>query len=446
MERNMTIGNPVKLIFWFSLPVFLGNIFQQFYSMVDAIIVGRLLGEDALAAVGSTNSITFLVLYFAIGLSQGFGVMIAQAYGAKDTRLLRHFVALSLLLTLVVSVTMTVLTVPTSTWMLSAMRTPRNILELAASYVRILFWGILATMLYNTASSILRGIGDSKTPLYFLIFSSLLNIVLDYVFIRFFHLGTDGAAYATVFSQALSAVLCLLYMFHRFEILRTRRNDYYFDRIGVWDMMRVGLPMALNFSITAVGIMILQAAVNLFGSTVVASFTAASKVEQFSTQTFATLGTTMSTYCGQNLGAGKYDRIFDGMKKAFWISVLLTVVSGAFCVFAGEAFVGLFLSEPTAEIFTYANTYLRTITIFFFFLSILFLYRTALQGLGQELVPMLGGILEMIARIVVCFLFVKHFGYTAVCLASPAAWIAAGLPNMAAYLFWKRKIIQRKRS
>lgn len=439
MEKDMTSGSPLKLIFWFSIPVLLGNIFQQFYNMADAIIVGRLLGEDALAAVGATGSIMFLVLYFAIGIAQGFGVMVAQAYGAKNETLLKHYVALSILLTLIISVVVTTITVPTSRLMLTAMQTPANILDMADSYVKIIFLGIIATMFYNSASSILRGIGDSKTPLYFLVFSSVLNIILDYCFIRFFHMGTDGAAYATVLAQGISAILCFAYMFWRFEILRTHRSDYYFDKHGVWDLMRIGLPMALNFSITAVGTMILQSAVNAFGSSVVASFTAAMKVEQLSTQPMPTLSTTMSTYCGQNLGAGKYDRIYDGMRKAFFISLVLTGFAAVVCVFFGRAIVGLFLTAPTEEVFSYAMVYLRTISVFFFFLSILYLYRTSLQGLGKGMVPMIGGILELIGRLAVILLFAKDYGYPAVCLASPVAWILAGIPNMAAYLLWKRR-------
>lgn len=440
MEKDMTTGNPLSLILWFSLPVLLGNIFQQFYNMVDAIIVGRLLGEDALAAVGATGSIMFLVLYFAIGIAQGFGVLISQAFGAKNYSLLKHYVALSLMLTVVISVVVTAMTVPSSQWMLVFMKTPGNILDMAVSYVRIIFWGIGATMLYNAASSILRGIGDSKTPLYFLVFSSLLNIALDYCFIRFFHLGTDGAAYATVLAQGISAILCLIYMFWKFEILRTRRGDYYFDGKGVWDMMRVGLPMALNYSITAIGTMILQSAVNVFGSSVVASFTAAMKVEQLSTQPMPTLGTTMSTYCGQNLGAGEYERIYDGMRKAFVISMLLAIFAALVCVFGGKAIVSLFLTDPTEEVLSYATTYLKIISVFFFFLTILFVYRMALQGLGRGLVPMIGGFMELVGRVIVIILFAKSYGYTAVCLASPAAWVLAGIPNMAAYLIWKQRM------
>ena len=439
MEKNMTSGSPLKLILWFSLPVLLGNIFQQFYNMVDAIIVGQYLGEDALAAVGSTGSIMFLVLYFAIGISQGFGVMVAQAYGSKNYKLLKHYVALSLMLTFLISVVVTALTVTTSRSMLIFMKTPANILDMADSYVKIIFWGIMVTMFYNSVSSILRGIGDSKTPLYFLIFSSLLNIFLDYTFIRFFHMGADGAAYATVLAQGISAVLSLIYMFWKFEILRTTRGDYYFDRQGVWDLMKIGIPMALNYSITAIGTMILQSAVNIFGSSVVASFTAAMKVEQLSTQPMPTLGTTMSTYCGQNLGAGEYERIYDGMRKAFFISILLTILAALICVFGGGSMMKLFLYNPTAEVTSYATRYLKTISVFFFFLSILFLYRTALQGLGKGIVPMIGGFLELVGRVIVIYFFLDSWGYRAVCLASPAAWVLAGIPNMASYLIWKNR-------
>lgn len=404
----------------------------------------QLLSDDCSARMPLPQSVQPVLLCFWFStlqsvLHQGFGVMIAQAYGAKNERLLKHYVALSILLTLIISVAVTAITVPTSRLMLTAMQTPANILDMADSYVKIIFWGIIATMFYNAASSILRGIGDSKTPLYFLVFSSLLNIILDYCFIRFFHMGTDGAAYATVLAQGISAVLCFAYMFWRFKILRTHRSDYYFDKQGVWDLMRIGLPMALNFSITAVGTMILQSAVNAFGSSVVASFTAAMKVEQLSTQPMPTLSTTMSTYCGQNLGAGKYERIYDGMKKAFFISLVLTGFAAVVCVFFGRAIVGLFLTAPTEEVLSYATVYLRTISVFFFFLSILYLYRTSLQGLGKGMVPMIGGILELVGRLAVIMLFAKDYGYPAVCLASPAAWIFAGIPNMAAYLLWKRR-------
>ena len=448
MEKDMTSGSPLKLIFWFSIPVLLGNIFQQFYNMADAIIVGRLLGEDALAAVGATGSIMFLVLYFAIGIAQGFGVMIAQAYGAKNERLLKHYVALSILLTLIISVAVTAITVPTSRLMLTAMQTPANILDMADSYVKIIFWGIIATMFYNAASSILRGIGDSKTPLYFLVFSSLLNIILDYCFIRFFHMGTDGAAYATVLAQGISAVLCFAYMFWRFKILRTHRSDYYFDKQGVWDLMRIGLPMALNFSITAVGTMILQSAVNAFGSSVVASFTAAMKVEQLSTQPMPTLSTTMSTYCGQNLGAGKLDRVTKGMVQCSFVAAGYSVVAAVVMILFGKSFALLFVDSTEVEIIANVAKLLIINSLFFIPLALVNIIRFAIQGLGFGKLAIFAGVAEMVGRSIVGFGFVARFGFGAACLASPIAWILADIFLIPAYAYCIRKlrpIIQEKK-
>lgn len=321
MTKDMTMGSPLRMILLFSVPVLLGNIFQQFYNMVDTIIVGQYLGEDALAAVGSTGCLMFLVLGFANGIAQGFGVMVSHAFGAKDFKLLKHYVALSLILTAIVSLLLTIPTVAASRQFLILMKTPDNILGLADSYIKVIFAGILLTMSYNVAAGILRGIGDSKTPLYFLILSSFLNIVLDLFLIVVVKLGTAGAAYATIIAQGVSALLCFIYMFRKFDILKTSREDYYLDGYGVFNMLSIGIPMALNYSITAIGTMILQGAVNIFGSSVVAAFTAASKVENLSTQTMPTLGTAIATYCGQNLGAGKYKRIYEGMRKGFFICI-----------------------------------------------------------------------------------------------------------------------------
>ena len=295
MRKDMTIGNPMKIILLFSIPVLLGNLFQQFYNMVDTVIVGQYLGEDALAAVGSTGCIMFLVLGFANGIAQGFGVMISHAFGAKDFKLLKHYVALSLILTVIVSVVLSTITVIGSRQLLLWLNTPENILTLANDYIQVIFGGIIFTMSYNVAAGILRGIGDSKTPLYFLIFSSALNIVLDVFLIVVVKMGTAGAAYATVISQGVAAILCFIVMFRKYDILRTSREDYYWDNQGILRMLAIGIPMALNYSITAIGTMILQSAINVFGSSTVAAFTAASKVSNIATQTFPTLGTAMAT-------------------------------------------------------------------------------------------------------------------------------------------------------
>ena len=437
MTKDMTSGSPLKMILFFSIPVLLGNLFQQFYNMVDTIIVGRYLGEEALAAVGSTGSLMFLVLGFANGIAQGFGVMISHAFGAKDFPLLKHYVALSLMLTVVVSVILTVPTVAASRDLLLWMHTPENIIGMADAYIKVIFAGIILTMLYNVLSGILRGIGDSKTPLYFLILSSVLNIVLDMIVTV--KLGTAGAAYATIISQGVAAVLCFFYMFYKFDILRTSARDYYLDFIGIRKMLSIGIPMALNYSITAIGTMIMQSAVNVFGSSVVAAFTAASKVNNIATQTMPTLGTALATYCGQNLGAGKYKRIYEGMRQGFFLCLAAAAVAAAICILGGRSIVGWFVSNPSEEIFTYAMQYLIIASGFFLPLAMIFLYRNALQGLNEGLVPMLSGAVELLCRFAVIALIPKSAGFFGVCFADPAAWVGAALPLLITYLLWKRK-------
>ncbi len=439
MTKNMTEGNPLKLILLFSIPVLLGNIFQQFYNMVDTIIVGRYLGEDALAAVGSTGCLMFLVLGFANGIAQGFGVMVSHAYGAEDNKLLKHYVALSLILTVVVSVLLTALTVMGSRQLLLWMNTPENILELANDYIQVIFAGILLTMAYNVASGILRGIGDSKTPLYFLILSSILNIILDIVLIVVIPLGTAGAAYATVIAQGISAVLCFSYMFHKFDILKLKREDIYVDWISVKRMLSIGIPMALNYSVTAVGTMIFQSSVNVFGSSVVAAYTAASKVSNIAVQPMPTLGTALATYCGQNMGAGRFDRIFEGMKQAFFLCFAVAGLGAAICIFGGRFIVSWFISNPSEEIFEYAMQYLRIISMYMLPLAWIFVYRNALQGLDEGFIPMVSGVVELLSRYVILVFFAEPFGYEGVCYADPAAWVTTGILLLVTYLLWEQK-------
>ncbi|MBQ8278297.1 MAG: MATE family efflux transporter [Roseburia sp.] len=440
MTKNMTEGNPLKIILLFSVPVLLGNIFQQFYNMVDTIIVGRYLGEDALAAVGSTGCLMFLVLGFANGVAQGFGVMISHSYGAKDYKLLKHYVALSLILTAIVSTILTLITVLGSRQLLIWMNTPENILDLANDYIQVIFAGIILTMAYNVASGILRGIGDSKTPLYFLILSSFLNIFLDIFLIVTIPLGTAGAAYATIISQGISAVLCFIYMFRKFDILKIKREDVYIDRVGVINLLSVGVPMALNYSVTAVGTMIFQSAVNVFGSSVVAAYTAASKVWNLATQPMPTLGTAMATYCAQNLGAGKVNRIFAGMKYAFFLCIAVSALAVGISVFGGRFIVSWFISNPTEEIFTYAMQYLYIASCFALPLAWIFAYRNALQGLNQGFVPMISGVVELVSRYAIVLLFAEPFGYEGVCYADPAAWVTTGILLIITYFSWKHKL------
>ena len=437
MKTDMTKGNPMKIILLFSIPVLMGNLFQQFYNMVDTIIVGQYLGSDALAAVGSTGCLMFLVLGFANGIAQGFGVMVSHAFGAKNEKLLKHYVALAIILTVIVSTILTIPTVLASKQFLIWMNTPDNIVDMANAYIKVIYAGIICTMSYNVASGLLRSIGDSKTPLYFLIFSSVLNIILDIFFIVVIKLGTAGAAYATVLSQGLSALLCFIVMFKKHDILRTRKEDYYMDFNGISHMLYIGIQMALNYSITAVGTMIFQASVNVFGSQVVAAFTAASKVNNIATQTMPTLGAAAATYCGQNLGAGKYERIFKGMKACFWICIGCALAAAAINCLVGPHMIGWFISSPSAKDIDYAMRYLHIASAFMLPLAWIFAYRNGLQGLNKGLVPMLSGIMELVARVFAIAILVKPFGYTGVCYADPAAWASTGILLIVTYYIWE---------
>ena len=428
MTNDMTKGNPVKLILLFSIPLLIGNVFQQFYSMVDTIIVGRFVGVDALAAVGATGSMVFLVNGFATGLTSGFAVLVSQKFGAKDENGLRKAVASAVTLTVISVIVVTLVSLIGAKPLLKLMNTPENIMGDAYTYIKIIYGGVVATVAYNLIASILRALGDSKTPLYFLIVSSVLNVILDLVFIINFKMGVAGAAYATIISQGVSAILCLIYTYKKFIILRLKKEDFNVKRKYYHKHLKIGIPMALQFSITSIGIMTVQAALNVFGSIVIASYTAASKALQLVMQPAITFGVTMATYCGQNLGAKEYGRIKEGVKECTKISIITSIIAGAVLMFLGKYFVMMFISNPDAEVLKYAQQVLDISAIFFIPLGLIFIYRNALQGIGDSFVPMMAGAYELIARALVAFALPKYLGFIGICLADPVAWFAASIP------------------
>ncbi len=440
MTKDMTTGHPLRLILFFTIPVMIGNIFQQFYNMADAVIVGRYLGADALAAVGAVGSLMFLTQGFANGVAQGFGVAVSHAFGAKDYKLLKHYVAVSIMLMVIVSAIITIPTVMFCEELLLFINMPANIIQMAEDYLIIILAGIICNMAYNASAGILRGIGDSKTPLFFLIFSSVLNIFLDIYMIVTLDLGTAGAAYATVIAQGISALLCFIYMFGKFEILRTGLEDYYLDTASVKKMLFIGVPMAVNYSVTALGLTVMQSAVNMFGSVAVAGYTAASKVYLLAMQVPASFGVTMATYCGQNLGAKSYDRIFKGVRYAFFLSFLIAAVESCASVWCGPLAVRLFIDQPSPEIVSYAMEYLKLVSWFYVPLTWIFIYRNTLQGLDKGFIPMLSGLLEFFARYFTVKWFAGRFGYKAVCFGDPATWITTSLLLMATYYLWTWKM------
>lgn len=439
MTKDMTHGKPMRLMLSFSLPILIGNIFQQFYNMVDAIIVGQTIGANALGAVGATGALTFLVFGFMFGMASGFSVIAAQRFGADDADGLRRSVATSVYLSIAVTVIVTAISMLTARPLLELMNTPEELIDDSFSYLIVIFAGTAALMFYNLLSGILRALGDSKTPLYFLILSSLLNIALDLLLIIVYHCGVAGAAYATVISQAVSAVLCFIYMMKKFPILHFYRRDWSLDTDAVFSQLRLGLPMALQSSIIAIGVIVMQSGINCFGSTVVSAFTAASKVEQIMTQPFVAIGTACATFAGQNLGAGRYDRIHQGAKASVILTVLSALASAALVLLLGKGMMHLFLRADQREAIRYGLRYLDIIIAFFLPLGLIFVFRSILQGVGKPFMPMMSGVIELVTRCVFTVLFAHLASYEGVCLASPIAWVGAALPLVIAYLVWQRQ-------
>ncbi|MEG0692319.1 MAG: MATE family efflux transporter [Oscillospiraceae bacterium] len=441
MKNDMTQGNPIKLILLFSIPLLIGNIFQQFYSIVDTVIVGRTIGANALAAVGSTGALMFLVLGFVQGMTGGFSVVAAQRYGAGDMAGVRSSVATSIILSVIVSSFITFISTLGARWLLEAMRTPPDIIEDAYAYLIIIFAGILATTFYNLIANMIRAIGDSRTPLVFLIVSCVINVVLDYLFIVSFHMGIAGAAYATVIAQLCAGVMCLIYTVKRHPFLILKKEDW---RSVSWSLsathLKIGLPMAFQFSITAIGVVVVQSALNRLGTATVAAYTAASRLGDIMAQPLGSLGLTMATFTAQNYGAKKMDRIREGVRKCTMISLIFSIAGGLTVVFFGGTFVKFFIKDVGPEIIEQAQIYLNIIAGFLFVLGVLFIYRNTLQGLGSTLVPMIAGVSELVMRVVVVMSVLGTAGYVGVCFAEPIAWIGGALPLAIKYFIEIKKL------
>ena len=443
VQRDMTKGSPTRIILGFTLPLFLGNVFQQFYNMADTIIVGQFVGTGALAAVGSTGTIMFLITGFATGLGTGFTILTAQRFGAGDMKGMRRSVFNAAVLTVIVSVLVTAASVIFMHPLLDLMQTPADIYDDAYAYIIVIMWGLAAQMLYNLLSALLRAIGNSKMPLYFLILAAVLNVILDLVFIINFKMGTAGAAYATVISQGVSGLLCLLYIVKAVPIFRLSRRDMVMDGKMMAEQLKVGLPMALQFSITAIGSIMVQTSLNMLGSTLVAAYTAAGKIEQILTQAYVALGTAMANYSAQNVGAGDIPRIRQGFRAAtIWGSVY-SVAAGVLIMTVGKYLTYLFVSEDAAMLLDSVDLYLKCIGFFFIPLNIVNAYRNGLQGLGYGLLPMTAGVAELAGRGVIAVISARYSSYFGICMAGPAAWVLAGGLLVILYFYIVKKDLPR---
>ncbi len=442
MECDMTKGSALRLLLTFSIPLFFGNVFQQLYSMVDTIVVGRFVGVEALAAVGSTSGFSFMVVGFAQGLTAGFAVLVSQSFGAKDMKMMRSAYAMGILCSALWSVIIAVLFSAFSLPLLRLIDTPENIIADANSYIVIIYAGIGTAIFYNLFSSILRAVGDGRSPVYFLLLSSVLNIVLDLFFVIVIPLGCAGVAIATIIAQGISALASLVYIKKRFPMFHLEKADWKLDIPLCIRLTKIGIPSAIQFSVCAIGVIIVQAAINSFGSDTVAAYSVGGKIENLVTQFFPAIGMGISTFASQNLGAGNLKRIRNGFKVSFLVMVAGAVITFLIAYNAAGPLSFIFMDKETTDpvIIDMAVQYVRTVSWFFIPLGMIFIFRTGSQGLGSGSIPLISSIAELVMRAIAAFTLPFILGYTGICFASPIAWCGAGFLIPFCYLYKMRKI------
>ncbi len=443
MVKDMTVGKPAGVILQFAVPVMLGNLLQQLYNIVDAAIVGKYLGIEALAGVGASTSVMFLILGFCNGCAGGFGVPIAQCFGAKEYSSMRRCVANTLFISAIMAVVFTAVTALLCRDILVAMKTPDDIIDGAYDYLLITFLGIPFTFGYNILASIIRALGDSKTPFMFLIVASILNIVLDFAFILGLNLGTAGAALATLLSQAVAAVACVVYMRRHFPILRMTDEERRIDGRYIKTLLNMGVPMGLQFSITAIGSIMLQSANNALGTACIAAFTAANRLKMFFICPFETLGIAMATYCGQNYGACQVQRIKDGIVAALKMMAVYAVFTFVTLHLFSRTLALLFVAPSQTEIIDKTYQFLATSSSLHLLLGVLCVFRYSIQGLGYSKMAIMSGVCEMVTRVCLSLWVIPAVGFTAVCFGDPAAWLSGDLFLVPAYI-WLIGHITRK--
>lgn len=435
----MTSGSPVRLILQFMIPVCLGNIFQQFYNVADSIVAGQFIGVNALAAIGSTGSLMFFVTGWLNGLSSGFAILVSQRFGAKRYDQMRHYIAMSIYLAAAFAIVMTVGLLILNEPILRMMNFSDEIMPDVTAYMGIIYAGLIVTAAYNSLAAFLRALGDSKSPLYFLIISAVINVVLDIAFIVCFGMGVEGCAYATVIAQGISAVFCFVYILKKFPILHLKEEDFRISFRSFGHLLSLGIPMGLQFSITAIGTIIVQGAVNVYGEIYMAGFAAAGKLQNIIATVFTAFGATIATFVGQNRGAGRMERVKTGVKYTQVMILIWSVVTMALVFFFGKYMMLLFVSASEKEVIDAAVIYFRTVFWCYPFLGSIFLYRNTLQGMGYGLVPMLGGVFELAARSVIVMIVAGRTSFAGVCFSDPAAWIAALIPLVPYYIYTMRK-------
>jgi len=420
--KDLTQGNVAKLLLFFAFPTLLSNVFQQFYNLADTAIAGHILGDNALVAIGASSTVNSLVLSFAWGLNGGFGIIIAQCFGAKDFKKLKKSVAISLSINVLLSLIVCIFSIFMSRPMLQALNTPAARLNEANSYISVILVFIIVPMLYNLEAVILRSLGDSKTPLYFLIFSSVLNIILDYVLIKFTQMGVKGAAVATVLAQLLSVILCFVVILKNFKIIRLKKNDFHFSASLFKNMMSAGMAMAVMNSIFSIGSIIMQGSINALGEDIIAAHLGSRKVAEMFMQPLVTIGTACSTFVGQNYGALKIGRIKASIKYSTIYSLIWSVFTFFILWFFGGQIARLVTGSASQVVFDNTQMYLRINAPFYFVLGLLFTLRFSIQSVDRKMPPIISSSMELASKIAAAYLFIPLWGYLGACIAEPLSW------------------------
>ncbi len=430
----MTVGNPIKLILAFAIPLFIGNIFQQIYNITDTIIIGHNLGDLAIASIGATGSIYSLLINFASGLNHGYGIIVSQSFGAKNQEKLKGAVATMIILNTVVTVLLTIISLIFLRPLMELMNTPESIFEDAYTYISIILGGMLVTIAYNMFAGILRAVGNSKTPLYFLIFSCVINIILDLLFIVVFRWGIGGAAIATIIAQGISALLCGFYVFRKYRELLPSRKDFKLEMPLVMEMSASGLTMALMLCVVDIGTLIYQSAINGLGEILIVSHTTGRKIVSIFTMPLGSIAAANSTFVSQNWGAGKKDRIRIALKQVIALTVVLSIGFCLILFLTGGIIVQLMTGTSNSEIISNAELSIRLHSICYPSLGMLLIYRSTLQAVGYKIIPITSSIFELGIKIIAGIWLIPMFGYLVVCLTEPVIWTVCAIFLFFAYM------------
>jgi len=440
MVKNLTVGNPVKLILSFAIPLYIGNLFQQSYNIADTFIVGRTIGLDALAAVGSTGSINFLILGFITGFGIGAAVITSQRFGAGDIEGVKKSFIATIIISTGLAITLTLISVLCVMPLLKFLQTPPEIIDKAYSYIVVIFYGIPTAMLFNLFANVMRAVGDSRTPLIFLSIACVLNIVLDLVFIFVFKTGLWGVALATVIAQLVSGLLCIPFIVKKMPMLKIKKEDWKLDPGEIGKHLKIALPVGFQMSIIAIGSITVTYALNQLGTLAVAAYSAAIKIDVLAYLILFSFGGAMTTYSAQNYGAHKFHRINKGVINISVIACIYSVIVALVFYFTGDFFPGLFLGGESAETLSMARSYLIICTIFYPFLALLFIFRQSLLGIGDSITPTIAGLMELVMRIFAAIVLGNAFGFRGICMANPLAWVGAVIPVVAVFFIRMNKI------